>query len=395
MGSSARPPHPPVRVAHFVWALEMGGMEKLLVEFARHADRNRFALHFISLSDRGLLASDIEACGWPVHTLDKPDGFRPSTSLKLAALLRRHRIRVLHTHNTGPLIYGVPIARLAGVRTLVHTRHEQNLYWTPRHVRLFRRLSRQLDWLACVSADSAALSIENGVDPSKIRTILNGVDLSEFDYNGPREDGPIVIVARLRPEKDFPTLLRAVAQVVSQEPTFRLEIAGDGPEEDAIKALATNLGLSEHVRFLGLVRDVPSVLRRARGFVLSSTSEGVPVTLLEAMARGLPVVSTAVGGIPEVVEVGQSGWLVPASSPEALAEALLSLWRDPAQGEAMGRSGRARVEALFDIRRMVREYEALYGSTSGRPIAPSREAIARESLSGAVCAGREPSSADR
>jgi glycosyltransferase involved in cell wall biosynthesis len=342
-------------------------MEKLLVEFARHADRDRFALHFVSLAGRGAYAADIEACGWPVHTLDKPEGLRPSASLKLARLLRRHRVDVLHTHNNGPLIYGVPVARLAGVRRLVHTRHEQNLNWTPRHRRLFRLLSRRLDWLACVSADSAALSVENGVSPAKVRTILNGVDLGAFDYGGAKAGGPAVIVARLRPEKDFPTLIRAVAIAVRRDPAFRLEIAGDGPEEGAIRALVAELGLEGHVRFLGLVRDVPSVLRRASQFVLSSTSEGIPVTLLEAMARGLPTVATRVGGIPEVVAEGETGLLVPPSDPAAMAEALLAVAGDPARGEAMGRAGRARVESRFDVRRMVREYEALYtGGPVGR-----------------------------
>lgn len=394
MSDSSPSPRSITRVAHVVWALEVGGMEKLLVEFARHADRGRFALHFITLHHRGVLAADIEACGWSVHAMNKASGFRPLAALNLAAHLRRLRIDVLHTHNMGSLIYGVPAARLAGVRTLVHSRHEQNLNWGARHKRMLRVLSRQMDWLVCVSADSAALSLESGVSPSKIRTILNGVDLSMFEYSGPRHGGPFVIVSRLRREKDIPTLLRAVARVVAQDPTFRLEIAGDGYEQDALESLSAELGLTEHVRFLGLVRDVPSVLRRASGFVLSSTSEGIPVTLLEAMARGLPIVATAVGGIPEVVVPGETGRLVPPSNPETLAEALLSVWRDPSQGEAMGRAGRARVEEHFDIGRMVREYESLYcASPCSRSLSP-REALSRKADSEAAHAGWERSSAD-
>ncbi len=391
MSQPVQSPQSIVRVAHLVWALEMGGIEKLLVEFAHHVDRSRFAFKFISLQHRGILADEIEACGWPTHTLNKPAGYRPLVSLKLAALLRRLQIDVLHTHDMGSLIYGVPLARLAGVKTLVHTRHEQNLYWTPRHHWLLRKLSSQLDWLACVSTDSTALSIESGVSPSKVLTILNGVDLGAFEYSGSRADGPFVIVARLRREKDFPTLLRAVALVVAREPSFRLEIAGDGPEQDALESLSVELGLTNHVRFLGMVHDVPAVLRRARGFVLSSTSEGNPVTLLEAMARGLPIVATAVGGIPEVVEQGESGLLVPASDPGKLAEAILSLWRDPARCGAMGRSGRTRVESLFDVRRMVREYEALYDGSFRSQAASSTATVSGEVGSGVTRDERERS----
>jgi sugar transferase (PEP-CTERM/EpsH1 system associated) len=372
----------------------MGGMEKLLVEFARHADRDRFALEFIALGGGGPVAEEVAACGWPTHTLEKPEGLSPATVVRLGRLLRRLRVDVLHTHNNSPLIYSAPVARLAGVRRHVHTRHEQNLNWGERHKRLFRVLTRRVDWLACVSADSAALSIENGVDPARVRTILNGVDLERFEFGGARAGGPAVIVARLRPEKDYPTLLRAVAQVVRRAPEFRLEVAGDGDEQAAVEALAAELGLADHVRFLGLVRDVPAVLRRASLFVLSSTSEGIPVTLLEAMARGLPVVATRVGGIPEVVADGETGLLVPPSDPAALAEALLALASDPARGEAMGRAGRERVESHFDVRRMVREYEALYAGDPRRGPAPPAEAAAA-GASGPTLAGPRRSGDDR
>ena len=114
------------------------------------------------------------------------------------------------------------------------------------------------------------------------------------------------------------------------------------------------------MRFLGEVEDVPAVLQRARAFVLSSVSEGISLTLLEAMARGLPIIATRVGGNPEVVADGQTGWLVPAGDPASLAQAIVRLWREPEAGRQMGQAGRQRVEHHFEIGRMVADYEALY-----------------------------------
>ena len=141
---------------------------------------------------------------------------------------------------------------------------------------------------------------------------------------------------------------------------MRVEVAGGGSCLEDLKGLAAELGVAERVTFLGEVRDIPALLSRARMFVQPSLSEGIPLTVLEAMARGLPVVATRVGGLPEVVIDGETGLLVPAADPPALAEAVLTLWRDPDAAGRMGDAGRRRAEERFDVRRMVSQYEALY-----------------------------------
>jgi glycosyltransferase involved in cell wall biosynthesis len=153
---------------------------------------------------------------------------------------------------------------------------------------------------------------------------------------------------------------RAAAIVARTCPEFRLEIAGDGAERFALEQLAASLQLENHVKFLGEIHDIPSLLCRASLFVLPSRTEGISLTILEAMASGLPVVATSVGGNPEVVVHERTGILVPAGDPEALASNLMWIARHPRDGEAMGRAGRERVEACFDCRRMVAQYERLY-----------------------------------
>jgi glycosyltransferase involved in cell wall biosynthesis len=338
----------------------MGGVEKLLVEFARHADRQRFALRFVVLGDRGVLADDIEACGWPVTALGVPNGLRPGLALRLAKRFRHWQPDVIHTHDDRAHLYGTFAGRLARVPRLIHTRHGRSPHLSRRQKMLVNAASRLIDRFVCVSDDIARLAVRNGVRADRVTTICNGIDVRRFAYRGPQPEGPAVLVARLSPEKDIDTLLHAAALVVRQDAAFRLEIAGDGPCLPSLRQTAAALGLDGHVRFLGQVRDVPALLARAGLFVLSSLSEGISLTLLEAMACGLPLVATRVGGNPEVVADGETGFLVTPQNPAALADALLRLRRDPSLGVRLGEAGHRRVEANFDIRRMVANYEALY-----------------------------------
>jgi glycosyltransferase involved in cell wall biosynthesis len=338
----------------------MGGLEKLLVEFARHADRSRFQLHFISLADRGILAEDIEAVGWPVTALHMPLGARPRLVLRLARLFRGLGIDVVHTHDDRPHLHATPAAWLARAGQVIHTRHHQGFNLTRRQMRLVGLAARGVDHFVCVSQDSARRAIEQGVPAGRVRTIANGIDVQRFCCPGPRRSGPAVIVARLSPEKDLATLLRAVPQVRCQDPSFELEIAGDGPCRPQLEQLAGELALGQHVRFLGQVRDIPTLLARARLFVLSSQFEGISLTLLEAMASGLAIVATRVGGNPEVVADGVTGLLVPPGSPAALASALLQLWTDDARRDHLAEAGRQRAEQHFDVWAMVAAYERLY-----------------------------------
>jgi sugar transferase (PEP-CTERM/EpsH1 system associated) len=350
----------PLWVVHVSFGLDVGGQEKLLVELARHSDRSRLALGFVSLGHRGALAGDLEACGAAVVALGQPSGLKPGLVWRLARLFRRMRPDVVHTHDPRSLIYAAPAARLARVRRVVHTRHGRDVGATPRQLAMVRCLSRLVDRFVCVSEAVTELSRQQGIPGRKLSTILNGIDVSRFAYNGPNPDGSIVTVARLGPEKDVGNLVRAAALGMRAAADLRVEVAGSGPCWDHLKSLAAELGVSQRVAFLGEVRDVPAVLARARIFVLPSRSEGIPLTVLEAMARGLPVVATRVGGLTEVVIEGETGLLVPPADPARLAEAILTVWRDAGRGEAMGRAGRRRVEEHFDVRRMVAQYEVLY-----------------------------------
>jgi glycosyltransferase involved in cell wall biosynthesis len=369
-----------LRIVHATLGLATGGQEKLLVEFARHADRARFELEFVVLGDRGPLAQVIEEHGWRITTLGEPTGLRPGLVLRVKRVLNACGADVVHTHDDRPLLYGAPAARMARLRC-VHTHHHGWLpQTTPRGARLVSWAARLVDPFVCVSHESARQIIGQGVPAERVQVIWNGIDLDRFAFHGPRLDGPAVTVTRLSAEKDLATLLHAIPLVTRAEPSFRLEIAGDGPCREELLTLTGELGISGHVNFLGEVGDVPGLLQRARMFVLPSQSEGLSLTLLEAMASGLPVVTTRVGGNPEVVAEDVTGLLVPPGQPAALAAGIMRLWREPSLLQQYGEAARRRAERYFDVRAMVARYEALYEARRGcqaRPQPASVEASAR------------------
>jgi glycosyltransferase involved in cell wall biosynthesis len=193
------------------------------------------------------------------------------------------------------------------------------------------------------------------------RTVVipNAVDVRGALRASRQRSRPLLLaVGRLRPPKDFDTLLRALALLPSD--AFEAAIVGDGPQREELAALLAQLGLEDRVRLEGERRDVPALLAEADAFVLSSRSEGLPVSVLEAMAAGLPVVATAVGGVGEAVVDGETGLLVRPADPEALAAALASIVADASLRRRLGAAGRARAEALFDLEGWRRAHVALY-----------------------------------
>jgi glycosyltransferase involved in cell wall biosynthesis len=243
--------------------------------------------------------------------------------------------------------------------------------------------NRLAAWLSgkivAVSNDAAdvALTIEK-IPACKIEVIHNGIDLTNFPLaDRPRHEGPrrAVHVARISyASKDQRTLLSAVRIVADRQPDFVLDIVGDGPDRADLEGMCDELHLRSHVNFIGFRDDVYQFLSRAEFFVLSSVTEGISITLLEAAASGLPIVATNVGGNSEVTVHGETGLLVPPRSPEALAAAMLEMLSDPTRARQMGQAGRRRVEQHFDLRHSVARYEELYRSLLPARTYPSDQA---------------------
>jgi glycosyltransferase involved in cell wall biosynthesis len=352
-----------VTVVHVVASLDVGGLEGVVFDLVKHADRTRFAPRVVCLEDLGAWRWRFAELGIPVDCIAPQRGGLAGRILRLARRLREIGADVVHTHNVKPHLHGALAAALARVPVALNTKHGRNFPTRPL-ARLGNRLAcRVCTDLVGVSADCASIwrDIERA-RPEKVSTITNGVDLAAFPFSPRPAGGPprAVSVARLSSVKDPVTLLLATRRVLDREPGFRLDLAGDGPLRFEVEQAIVRLRLGGAVRMHGAIDDVRPVLSGASFFVLASTSEGVSLTLLEAMAVGLPVVATRVGGTPEVVDHGVTGVLVPPRAPEALADAMLWMLRQPGQRERMGRLARCRVEDRFDVRRTVAAYEQMY-----------------------------------
>jgi glycosyltransferase involved in cell wall biosynthesis len=350
----------PLRVCHVSLTLKTGGLERLLADIARHHDRGRCQPEFLALTEVGRFADVIRDAGCPVHVLGRSGRF--GQVRQMVRLFRAGRFDVVHTHNTYPHIWGSIAARMARVPVVVNTRHGQRAGHGWKSRTQFRWASRLVDRIIAVSDDAAHLCVQaDGVAPRKVIRIWNGIDVDDFQFTGPAAPPPVAIsVARLSAEKDFPTLLRAVSIATRDVPDLTLKLVGDGPERNSLERLTQELNLTGHVKFLGERQDVPALLAKAGFFVTASLTEGISLTLLEAMAVGLPVIATRVGGNSEIVDDPRTGQLVPPGDAAGLAAAMVAMCRRSDRWQDLGRAGRERVEEHFEVRRMVSDYEKLY-----------------------------------
>jgi sugar transferase (PEP-CTERM/EpsH1 system associated) len=364
-------------VLHVTWSLKTGGLEHLVVDLVRLGPGLGLRPVVAVLAEVGELSEQVRSEGAPLYVLGKRSGLDFRMVTRLIGVIRQEKVDVVHAHNQGAMLYAGLSARLSR-RPMIATRHGTSRWGRDQPVdRSYRLLSRLAGRLArytvCVGNDSLRVAREvDHIPAGRLRMIYNGVDSARFPH-GPearaearRELGldqeiPLIVhVGRLSPEKDQACLLQACARLKQGQKEFRLIILGDGDQREPLLALAEELGLSGMLDLPGARQDVWRYLAAADAFALSSLSEGISISLLEAMAAHLPVVATEVGGNPEVIVDGESGLLVPAKSPELLAQALGSVLGDPQLAGRLGRAAAQRVATQFSLARMAGDYADLY-----------------------------------
>ncbi len=372
-------PEDRIHVLHVIKGLGRGGAERLLEQGERHVDRDRFRLSYVYFLERkGALAGVLRGLGGEVTLIRArgPLGMALSVG-RLARLMRQRRIDLIHAH----LPLSAAVARLAGRRAglpVVYTEHnlqERHHPWSRRANRATWRLQRQV--IAVSSAVEESLRRNVG-DRVPIRVVRNGVPVEELvrDPEAARSFrerlgidplAPLVgQIAVFRPEKRLDLWLEAAAELRRRVPDCRFVLVGDGPERRALEARATALSLGGAVRFTGLLEDVRPALSALDVLLISSRFEGLPLVLLEAMAAAVPVVATAVGGIPEAVIDGRTGLLVEDADAGRLAAATAELLGAPERRRQMASAAVEAVTANFSSRAMQRGLEALYQEVLGR-----------------------------
>jgi glycosyltransferase involved in cell wall biosynthesis len=350
-----------------------GGAENMLVSLA---DGLAGVGHQPTIvTDRpGWMTERCTAAALPVWIETQRPGIDWRWIWRLARRMRRESIDLFHSHEFSMNVFGGAAAWLAGVPHVatIHGRH-----WVadaPRRIGAYRLLRRLGVPVIAVSDDLRTFLAERfGLEPQDLELIRNGVPIPQAGPHDSQQrardraqrraelglpmSGPLLLcVGNLYPIKDHATLLRAIAPL----PSVRLAIAGRGEEEENLRTLAAELGITDRFHLLGLREDVDALLGAADLFVQPSRSEGLPLAVLEAMGHGVPVIATHVGGIPEVIEDGISGRLVPPGNPEALGLAVSQLLADPTQAQAMAKRAREQAEAQYSVDAMVKGYVELY-----------------------------------
>jgi sugar transferase (PEP-CTERM/EpsH1 system associated) len=370
----------PPLIAHVVHRFAVGGLENGLVNLINATPPERYCHAVICLTDFTDFRSRIRDPNVPVIALHKRGGSDFRTHLRLWRVLKELRPAIVHTRNIGALEY-LLVALIAGVRGRIHGEHGRDVYdmdgSNPKYNLLRKGLMHIASCYTAVSQDLVQWLVHTvGVSEEKVKHICNGVDVHRFwpradarPQLGPEgfiQNGTIVVgtVGRMQTVKDQPTLVRAFVHLIQHDSQarqrLRLVMIGDGPLREECRALLRAAGAEELAWLPGERSDIPEIMRALNIFVLPSIAEGISNTILEAMASGLPIVATRVGGNHELVRDGETGLLVPSAHPSAMAEAIRAYLVDCRQAARHGAAGRQRVEALFSIDSMVNGYLAVY-----------------------------------
>ncbi|MFT6991690.1 MAG: glycosyltransferase involved in cell wall biosynthesis [Paraglaciecola sp.] len=360
-------------------------MEKVGIDLIEHLDADLYDNHVICLKELGVLGEALvtrhEDKPIPglknIVSLDKPDGFRPSVLVPLIKYFLKHRIRIVHTNNSAPHFWAGIAASMCGIRVRVHTNHGRNADCSAKQMLLDRISARLSSRVVFVSEDTAEkIMSTDHIVPNKITIIPNGIDTNMFtppqpsDHDKRRQlllelgisKGVRVIgsIARFSTDKDQVTLIRAFAKLVDTEPSVRLLLVGDGETKGELEALTQQLGITGLVVFTGFRSDIIDILRILDIYVLPSHTEGLSISLLEAMATERAVVASDVGGNGEIVQHNSNGLLVAESDVEAMVSCLNSILIDASLAERISKSARQTVLNSFSITAMVKQYQQLY-----------------------------------
>ena len=352
-----------MKIVHVVYSLEMGGAEILVAQLCRLQRTNGHDVSVCAYSNLGPLGEVLRAEGIRVHVLGEAAFTR--TFMRFLREFRSTRPDIVHCHNPAPTLQAAIGARLAGVKCIVSTRHSLVAppYETASEV-AYSFVSLFCDWIVgicditCENLRNAPLAQRN-----RIIRVYNGVDRLQLTptEHRPKKNGlTLLFVGRLAEIKDLPTMIKAVAIALPVVPDLQLWIVGHGIMREKLEALARQLGIADCVTFWGERLDVAHFFSAADVYAMSSVSEGLPMSLLQAMSLGLPALVTDVGGMAEVVRNARCGLFTPVGDAAAMAEAIIQLASDPERRASFARNAIAAYNQQFTLEQMDSAYMRLY-----------------------------------
>ncbi len=359
----------PIPIAFCITGLQPGGAERALVQIVKRLNRARWAPVVYSLTGAGPLVDELQKAGVPTVLLQARSPWDLRIIWRLARKLKSQRPVLLQSFLFHANLAGRFAARLAGIKHIVSgirvSEKRKNGY-----LFLDRWTNRLVDLNICVSQSVADFSIQQGkLSESKVSVIPNGVDFEFFDaaeeldlspWGIPAEAKVILFVGRLDPQKAPGNLLTAFGEIAEQASDFHLLFIGDGPLRGELEENASRLSCSSRIHFAGWQSQVPQLMKAASCLVLPSLWEGMPNVVLEAMAAGLPVISTKVDGVSELIQDGKQGTLVACDSSKEIQDALFDFYSRPAEYRAMSRDAQGVVNKEFTWDSIAQKYEQVY-----------------------------------
>ncbi len=378
----------PLKVIHLVEDLKIGGAERVIADTALGLDRKKYEASVWCVTRGGETATELSEKGIEVKILGISNYHNPLSTFKMTRLLKAAKPDIVHTHGYFASVIGRLAAKRAG--TPVILAHVHSTYWEykKRHIMIERRLSRFTQKIICCSkavenfvqntekiTDNKTIVIYNGVDEERFYPLQSPASIrAEFGLD--EEAAVVGTVSSLTPHKGHEYLIQAASLVLDTLPPVKFLIVGDGPLRKRLEEQAKELNIHSSVIFTGKRKDIPEILSLLDVFVLPShTREGLGIAIIEAMAAERPVVATDIGGIPEVVDDGETGVLVPPEDTEALSKAIITLLQDPPRAKTMGEKGRTRIKEMFTTTKMLSEIEHVYQSlTSQRKVKTNESA---------------------
>lgn len=396
------PKAPPKRVLFVQTSMPVGGAETLLVNLVKRLNPARFAPEVVCLKEPGPLGEHLQEAGYPVHAGLLRHKYDVRVLPRLVSLIRSRQIEAIVTVGAGDkMFWGRLAGRIAGTPVIASALHSTG--WPDGVGRINRMLTPITDAFIAVAEPHGRFLVEHQRFPAeRVHVVPNGVDTSRFapiPGGGPLRDElnlppttPLVgILAALRPEKNHELFLAAARRLHERIGDARFVVIGDGPQRESLERLANSLGVADVVHFLGNRSDVPTVLASLNVLTLTSHNEASPVSILEGMACGLPVVATDVGSVSATVREGQTGHVVPAGDEDAFVERVASLLEHPLTAHTWGDAARRQVIDTASLDVMVRGYETLIsglyrektGQDWGGPRSAGEQTPAAEELVGA------------
>ena len=361
-----------IKILYAIPRLAKGGTEKHLLQLAEYIDKEKFDVTICCLFEPGDIVKDINSSNFNLICLNRKNIYDLRILFDLYRLIRKERYDIVHSYLFAFHYLALIPSKIAGIPVTLSSRRELATWKKLHHILLENIGNLFVDKVVACSEAAKRFALQNeNLKSNKIATLYNGIDLNKFS---PRKkdsetinklgfqdtDKVIGMVSNLSSVKDHKTLLNAIVEIKKAYPEIKCVLVGDGYMRGDLVRHVDRLKLNENVCFLGSREDIYKILSIMDIFVLTSLMEGLPNAVLEAMACGLPVVATKVGGIPEIIENGRNGILLEPKDHQSLALALITLIEDFSLRKEMGVIGRKIIEQKFSLERMVNDYERLY-----------------------------------